>query len=223
MSRRRILRYAVAAVLLVLAGVSATLAWQAGELRRFRQVLLTCEIASPACGEEMRDWLGRKTTRLSTGWRFDAETYDLVARAHAVSARQATELPARRAALKQALVASERAIALRPRWGYAHAARLGILVQLGDLDAVSDAAWRDAWRFGPNEKRVLRAIAEAHAAYREAGRAPPVDPAPALTRLARRDRPFLVALAVRQGDRDMLCGPSGVLPADPVCQAGPSR
>lgn len=223
MSGRRIRRFLVAALLVALALVAVGIGLQTLEVRRFRQVLLSCEIGSPACGAEAIARLERRTGAMARGWRFDAETFELLARAHVVLARHAPDLPGQRARLKQGLAAIDRAIEARPRWPYAHAARLGILVQLGDLDAASDAAWRNAWRFGPNEKRVLRALAEAHVAYRAAGRPSPVDPAPMLARLAARDRAFLVGLAVRHGERDMLCGPTGVLPADPVCQAGPNR
>lgn len=222
MSRRRWFRYGVATVLILLVVVSAQLAWQAIEIRAFKQVVLSCEVGRARCTDETRAWLARETDRLSTSYRFDAESAELVARAHVIASDHAIEPIEQRAALKKALAATDRAITLRPRFGYPHAAKLGVLIRLADLDPRTDQVWRDAWQFGGNEKRVLRALAEAVFAYREANRAPPTDARDILLRLARHDRGALVALAIRYRDPEPLCGKTGILPADPACRTSVS-
>jgi len=221
-SRRRWFRYGIAAVLIVLAVVSAQLAWQSIEIRAFKQVVLSCEVGRARCTDDTRVWLARETDRLSTSYRFDAESAELVARAHVVASEHMIEPIERRAALKKALASTDRAIAFRPRFGYAHAAKLGVLIRLADLDARSDQVWRDAWQYGSNEKRVLRALAEAVFAYRDAGRVPPTNARDILQRLARHDRGALVALAIRYRDPEPLCGKTGILPADPACRTSVS-
>ncbi|MBK8283384.1 MAG: hypothetical protein IPK97_00100 [Ahniella sp.] len=69
----------------------------------------------------------------------------------------------------------------------------------------------------------MRVLGEAVLAYRLAGRPAPTDPQPILARLAERDRPFLINLAIRLQGRDILCAPAGVLSADPICQPSTAR
>ncbi len=223
MSRRRVLRWVGATVLLVVAGLAVWMGVQALEVRRFKQVLLSCEIGSDRCGDAAWPWLETHSRNLGAGYRWDAESHELLARAHVLFSTRHSELGKQRAELKQALSAITRAIQLRPRWSYAHAARLGILLKLGDLDADADQAWRDCWRYGGNEKRVLRVLGEAVLTWRLMGRATPTDPQPILGRLAERDRPYLIDLAIRLQGRDILCDRGGVLSADPICQTSPAR
>ncbi|AVP98385.1 hypothetical protein C7S18_14845 [Ahniella affigens] len=196
----------------------AAVGWQARQLRVFKQHLLRCEIGAAGCQAPQRAWLAQQAPVLASQFRFDAESADLLARAEVLFSANETELPAKRAHLKQALHWTEQAILLRPRWPYAYAARLGVQLQLGDLDANSDASWRAAWRYGPNEKRVLQTLAEAVFVYRDAGRATPTPAEPILQALVRRDRPKLIELGTRFGARDMLCPPGAALADDPLCQ-----
>lgn len=218
MSRRRLLRVLLLMPVLGLLLAYLVIGWQAIQLRAFKQHLLRCEIGAAGCQAPQRAWLAQRAKALASGFRFDAETAELLARTEVLFSAAETELPAKRARLKQALFWTEQAIRARPYWPYAHAARLGVQLQLGDLDVNSDASWRAAWRYGPNEKRVLQTLAEAVFVYRDAGRPAPTPADPILHALVRRDRPKLIELGARFGAHDLLCPPGAALASDPLCQ-----
>lgn len=218
MKRQQLIRSALLLPVLGLLFGFALIGWQALELRQFKQHLLRCEIGAPGCQTPQREWLAKQAQGLASGFRFDAETAELLARTEVLFSAGESELPKKRARLKQALYWTEQAIVLRPRWPYAYAARLGVQLQLGDLDAQSDASWRAAWQYGPNEKRVLQTLAEAVFVYRDAGRPAPTAIEPILQALVRRDRPKLIELGTRFGAHDMLCPPGAALALDPICQ-----
>lgn len=223
MSRQALGRPLLLLILSVLLGAYLVIGWQALAVREYKEQLLRCELHPSRCGPAQHEWLAAQAAGLASGLHSNSEIAELLARTEVLFSASETELPNQRARLKKALYWTDQAIAQRPRWAYAYAARLGVQLKLGDLDAGSDQSWRAAWRLGPNEKRVLQVLAEAVFVYRDAGRALPMPAEPILNALARTDRPGLLELGTRFGGRDMLCRPGAALAADPICQPLPSR